>query len=281
MLKQSKWFRVSKKQPCRICKKEEWCTFTENASGCMRVMSEKPMKNGGWLHVDGKEIPKYFPQAKTTPAPTVVDFSFVHRFLFSRTTDKQLKDLGLALGLAPFALKCIGAAWDPDSQAWVFPMHDERKKIIGLRVRAMDGQKWALAGSRAGLFIPSIPTHDQRQIMICEGPTDCAALLSMGFLAIARPSCLGCEEMVNNFLVNEKIKEAVIIADNDEPKTRPDGTFFFPGQQGAEKLQKSLKVKSCILLPPTKDMREFLNFGGSTESVSSLVKDLIWQAPKQ
>lgn len=280
-MKKSEWFRVSKKQPCRICKNTDWCTFSEDVSCCMRVMSDKPMKNGGWLHKDKEELPKYFPPVKKSPPPSVIDFAFVHRFLVSRTTDKQWKELGIALGVAPLALKYLGAAWDPDTKAWVFPMHDEKKRVIGLRVRAMNGQKWSVAGSRAGLFIPTIPTLGQRQIMICEGPTDCAALLAMGFLAMARPSCLGCEEMVNNFLAAEKIREAVIIADNDEPKERPDGTHFFPGQQGAEKLQKVLKVKSCILLPPCKDMREYLNRGGTMEGVNSLIKDLIWKPANQ
>lgn len=267
----AEWLRREKGTECPVCrKKDQWCTMSsDGAICCMRVQSSKPMKNGGWLHKQWDEIPKFVPIVTSQPKPEV-DFPFVHSFLGLRTTDKQLKALADKLGVEPLSLKYIGAVWDNQSTAWAFPMRDSDRKVIGIRLRSMDGQKWSAIGSRQGLFLPTIPTDGQRQIYCCEGPTDLAAMLSLGFLAIARPSCLGCEEMVNDFIRKEKIKEVVLVADNDGP-----------GLRGAEKLQKALKVKSCLLIPPSKDIREFLNLGGTMEAINSMIRDLIWQVPKR
>lgn len=45
--------RVSKKHPCKVCKADHWCGYSENGSiaVCMRIESEKRTKNRGFLHV--------------------------------------------------------------------------------------------------------------------------------------------------------------------------------------------------------------------------------------
>lgn len=227
------------------------------------------MKSGGWRHGASDKVDNWIPPVNPSLKREQLNFEFIHKFLFSRTTDKQLKGLAEALGVEALSLKYLGAAWDSEAKAWAFPMRDEARKVIGIRYRAMNGAKWALAGSRAGLFIPNMPTEGLNQISLCEGPTDAAALLSMGLMAVARPSCLGCEELVNGFIRKEKIKEAMVVSDNDEP-----------GIRGAEKLQASLKIKSCLFIPPCKDIREFLNLGGNLNAFRSISKDLIWTTPK-
>jgi len=46
------WRRVSRQSPCSVCGRADWCTFTSDgtAACCMRVESQRPLKNGGWLH---------------------------------------------------------------------------------------------------------------------------------------------------------------------------------------------------------------------------------------
>ncbi len=157
--------------------------------------------------------------------------------------------------------------------AWVFPQRDENLKIIGLRFRAEDSRKWSLTGGLAGLFIPSMKVQDS--IYIAEGPTDCAALLSLGFYAIGRPSCLGQEEMIAKFVKQNRIKHAVIVSDNDTAKQKHDGSQYYPGYEGAKRLQEALKISTQIWIPPIKDVREFLANGGTHDIVQLLTKDLL------
>lgn len=43
--------RVTKQQPCPVCKKPDWCrVFGDGWVECMRVQSDKPAKSGGWMH---------------------------------------------------------------------------------------------------------------------------------------------------------------------------------------------------------------------------------------
>lgn len=42
--------RVTRRNPCPICKKGDWCGFTSKHFICMRTPSDRPTLNGGWLH---------------------------------------------------------------------------------------------------------------------------------------------------------------------------------------------------------------------------------------
>jgi hypothetical protein len=47
------WVRVTRKRPCPQCGKPTWCLLTAdgNRALCMRVESDKPTRNRGWLHI--------------------------------------------------------------------------------------------------------------------------------------------------------------------------------------------------------------------------------------
>lgn len=233
----------------------------------MRVESPKPMKNGGWLHLSGDEKPKYLPPTKTPVLKADINFPFFHKFLESRTKNSQVRELAGNLGVDASALKFLGAAWDPEAKAWAYPMRDESGKVCGIRLRNNSGQKWSVAGSKQGLFIPQC--DNPHQIIICEGVTDAAAALTLGFYAIGRPSCLGCEENVLKTILRLKVREVVLVSDNDDP-----------GIRGMDKLQGQLPIRSVLWIPPTKDLRGFLLAGGTMEMLNSMIRDLVWTVPK-
>jgi hypothetical protein len=52
------WVRVSKKNPCSVCQKPDWCCIGDRYINCMRVQSDKPCVNGGWLHAINDETPR-------------------------------------------------------------------------------------------------------------------------------------------------------------------------------------------------------------------------------
>jgi hypothetical protein len=140
--------------------------------------------------------------------------------------------------------------------------------VIGIRLRAMDGSKWAVKGSRNGIFIPRSPAS--YRCYICEGPTDTASALTMGLYAIGRPSCSGGGPEALQFLGRSLVREVAIIADNDEP-----------GLRGAKMLQIQLPIRSAILILPCKDIREMLNRGGGRDEVEELASNLVWSQPTE
>ena len=231
----------------------------------MRVQSKTFAKNGGWIHRLSEDAPKYVPPIKREEIK--VDVKSIYQKWFNDTNPESLKGFAESLGLEVMSLLLLGCSWAPESDAFAFPMLDGTCETIGIRLRNVYGKKWAVKGSHQGLFIPEISFG--KRLYICEGPTDTAAALSLGFSVIGRPSCLGCEDMILQFIRIQKIKEVVIIADNDEA-----------GIRGAEKLRAMLNIPSCLLIPPCKDIREFLNLGGSKEVLESMIKNLVWTCPK-
>lgn len=45
--------RVNKRSRCPVCNSDHWCGVTEDGSKaiCMKIESDKPTKNNGWLHI--------------------------------------------------------------------------------------------------------------------------------------------------------------------------------------------------------------------------------------
>ncbi len=45
--------RVTRRQPCEVCGKGDWCSIRADGSAaiCMRVISDRPTHNGGYLHI--------------------------------------------------------------------------------------------------------------------------------------------------------------------------------------------------------------------------------------
>jgi len=261
-----RWVRVTKKDPCQICGKPDFCDYAPEADLilCMRVESDWPSTNsmGGWIHRRDGSAPRLYVPPKKVVDEKPAEVGPMWLRWFEATNYERLNTLAQSLGVSADALCALGCAWN--GRAWAFPMKDSESRIIGIRLRNDEGQKWAVKGSKQGLFIPEV--DPQKTLYIVEGPTDCAAALSIGLYAIGRPSCLGCEDMIAQFIRAKKVSRAVIVADNDEP-----------GLRGAAKLRSKLPVSSCLWTPPCKDMRAFVNLGGDALLIESSVKDLIWE----
>lgn len=283
-----KWYRVTRKRPCAICGRPDWCGYTDGAGLCMRVESEKQTKNGGWLHkTEDRYIPPT-PFRKAIEDPPL-DAQGIWQRWFDRTDYHKVDALGTSLGVDTDALRVIGCAWaDREwqldlekrpwaSPGWAFPMRNGKDEVIGIRIRTAAG-KWAVKGSRSGLFLPTeYPFEFEGTLWILEGPTDLAAALTMGLYSIGRPSCQGQEEMVLSVIRSVKARRVVIITDNDQP----DKFGRIAGLDGPKKLQDMLPVPHCMYIPPTKDIREFLAFGGTRTMIESCIKDTVWTRPRE
>ncbi|HUW21031.1 MAG TPA: toprim domain-containing protein [Sedimentisphaerales bacterium] len=236
----------------------------------MRAESSRPCKSGGWFHTLGEPV-KYKPAPKKSKPVPVRDFAalssqYVENLI---NIDRLANELGVSIR----SLERLDTGWNGNI---TFPMRDGRERIIGIRIRGSKG-KWCVEGSRQGLFWPEgVYSGSDWPLVICEGPTDCAALLDMEFDVIGRPSCMGGTEHIIEFLKGRR-RDVIIMADKDPPKERPDGSVWFPGQEGAARLSKAILpfVRSLRIIKPPffKDIREWHKAGATKEAVVAVINN--------
>jgi len=288
------WQRVSRRRPCPVCRKPDWCmvagpTDAPTAAICARVESPKRAGAGGWLHALRDDGPTWAPWRRTIPAavgmmqPTAgkIDFGNLAADCIAALQPEALNKLAAALGLSPESLRRLAVGWSAHHRAWTFPMRDAAGNVLGIRLRLPSGKKISVKGGREGLFIPEALDCRER-LMITEGPTDCAALLDLGFAAVGRPSCMGGVRLLVDLCRQRAIfwempatrdkpsegaraAEVVIVADGDPP-----------GQRGAEDLAATL-VAYCtavrVIAPPAgvKDARAWLHAGATHDDVHAAI----------
>lgn len=278
----SLWPSATKKHPCEVCGKDTWCSFGDRAILCQREPSDFPFDRGGWFHPYNGERRKQFNPPKKSIVEPIKNFDQVLEFWEASTSCLRLELFANLLGVKFEALNWLDCSQyvprNSYNQAWAFPMRDGMGNCVGIRLRDEQGNKWAVKGSRQGLFIPSyLEGNDDGTCFITEGPTDCAAALSLGFYSIGRPSCNSNPEQILIALREHKILRVVIVADNDT-KFRMSGEEWSPGAEGAKQLAKVLRKPYVIFMPPgCKDFRQFVNKGGTAQLVNSLIGKMIWQ----
>lgn len=270
------WIRTSKRQRCPICDRPDWCSISDDGAvvHCMRDASEWACISGGWFHrMDAPRAPT--PKREwVEPATTFAATPLIERWMASTPTDAYER-LASNLGVTADSLRRMSAAWAGEHGAWAFPMTGATNTWCGIRLRDEAGAKWAVRGTRTGLFIP----HDltaETPLFLVEGPTEVAAMLTWGLDAVGRPSCSDGDVLVKK-LVDKWPTDVIVVADLDAPKHRPDGTIFYPGQDGAIKLAnyiRSHRRKLVVICPPDglKDCRQWLNAGGSRRNVMDMVQ---------
>jgi len=262
MITPEQWHRVTRANPCPVCKKPDWCTYNTQVACCMRVTSSKPAKNGGYIHPLDSRHTNFKMPSKTRKTAEIDAPSLVAHFA-SETAPERLCRLALSLGVHRDALAALGAAWAPEHAAWAFPMRDGQGSIIGIRLRDDTGRKWAVRGSRSGIFVPTVPPQDVAYVT--EGPTDTAAALTLGFYALGRPSCSQGGREIRATCQRLGIYRVVVVADNDGP-----------GYDGACKVAKEIGLKHRVWAPPAKDLREHMLAGVTRRDVENLVDQQLW-----
>jgi len=255
-MKTSEWMKCTKQTPCRICGKPDWCTYTEDAACCMRIESPIRARNGGWIHRLNEKIP--VPMADPQKKRTDPGIAAKHSAMLSTTMPGKIAKLAERLGVSPLALASLGCAY-VCNHTYAFPMRDEHGAVIGIRYRS-DTAKWAESGSRAGLFYQPGEIHGA--VIVCEGPTDTAAAMSLGFRAVGRPSCRGQEQMLKNLISHNAGAEIVLCPDKD-----------IPGMEGAQIFAEKAGRPLRMLVPPCKDLRTWLIAGATHDEVQQQIKN--------
>jgi phage/plasmid primase-like uncharacterized protein len=252
-----KMLRVSKSRPCPVCGKPDWCLRAEDdlSAICSRIEDGSIRRCGeaGWLHVY-KKCP-YRKVRIFSRRITVKNRDFSHQAsqYVNNLTAMRLTMIARQLHVSPESLKRLQIGWN--GFAYTFPMSDTNGRITGIRKRFTNGSKGAVKGSQIGLFIPA-GLKSEGFLLVCEGPTDTAASLDLGYDAVGRPNCNSGNPILTKIVRN---RDVIIIADNDTV-----------GRQGAEKLAKSLILycKSLrMFTPPVKDIRQWIQQEKDTDSI--------------
>ena len=269
--------RVNRSNRCPVCNHDSWCLVGESVALCMRVSSdkEKEFSNGdvGWLHNMGKDfVPP--PQAPKQKEETK-DFRGLIAQWDKETTTYQREQFAKYLGVSLDSLLLLDVVHSAERRAWGFPMRNSLGNVTGMRLRLEDGRKISVKGSKEGVFVPSHNTDFGGTALICEGPTDTAAALTLGYFSIGRPSCSGGMWHIKEMLKAMKISRVIIVADNDNPLLRNDNRN--PGIEGALRLSKELPMRNCIVALPCNDLRSFVRIGGTRTDLEEIVSTLVWR----
>ena len=260
--------RVTKAAPCPICKKPDWCVVArdESVAFCCRTDYGSVRyceKLCAWeFKLDGNRIDRVIAANKVvrnrtaTPEPEI-DAAKLNAEYQMDLADAQIETLCESLGIEEVGLGMLGLGYSKSHHSYTFPMRNVRERVVGIRLRNLEGRKWAVCGSRNGLFMPEgfDPIGD---VYICEGPTDTAAALGEGLDAIGRSSCRG--EVADIVKLFRRLKRrAIIVSDNDGP-----------GESGARELadQLSTVTETRIIYPlAAKDMREWIVKGATNKLI--------------
>src|SRR5262249_55410352 len=134
------------------------------------------------------------PNARKAPEPAPSHTSYWGRlaaYYRTQLTRPVLNRLARDLGVSPESLMDLGVGYSEVEQAWTFPEVDGAGEVIGILRRFRDGKKRAMKGGQRGIYVPASWREDFGETLVPEGPSDVAALLTVGLRAVGRPSCTG------------------------------------------------------------------------------------------
>ncbi len=265
----SEWTRVNRANRCPVCNHDTWCCVTKDGAAalCMRAPSDYPkqLRSGetGWIHKLTDAPAVFVPLARKPAETPKLDCAPMLAKWQDKTKPEWVEEFADYLGVSALSLTQLGVCWAAEYRAWAFPMKDGGGSVVGIRLRDEKGGKFAVKGSKQGLFMPN--TTPLATAYIVEGPTDCAAGLTLGLYTIGRPSCSGGVFELKAGIPRLGIKQLVVVSDNDGP-----------GLAGARALTEVIPLPACVCTLPTKDLRGFVQSGGTAEVLNCITREMRW-----
>lgn len=301
---QSDWVRATREHPCPICEKPDNCSVTRDGGAvfCGRVEQGSIQQNDGgqWLHIlreredsPGWQQRDYWPKRSTPwpsaikpePKPPSKDWGRISKEAFDDFAAESARmTLATKLGVSVDALCRLGVGWMPSQQCWTVPERDAAGNVIGISRRFDDGAKLNCAGSKKGLTFDPVgwlqSDIESSSVLLVEGASDVAALLTVGLSVVGRPSNTGGVELLAELLRDvPSDRDIIVIGEHDRKphellsetvrkwhKSDCDGcSACWPGRFGAiktaTKLSEMLGRPIAWAFPPdeAKDARAWLN----------------------
>lgn len=288
-MKRSEWLRVTKQHRCPICGKPDWCCYTADGSVvmCMRVASDHPCKgdNGGWIHrMNSGGVCRVSPsRIYAKPEEEHIPERSTEGLLAEwkkNTLGIMLAQFASELGVTRASLERLGCVWNAGQSCWAFPMRDETGKVIGIRLRSRV-RKYSVTKSRTGLFFDpetGMERSASRCAWLTEGPTDTAALLSMGArTVIGRSDLTSGWKMLGRTLDRFHVTSVNICVDNE---LELGGRTNSPGWNGNRRMAKALGLPcKYVQVPGFKDIREYAKAGGSLKELGMILGHQSYKVP--
>jgi hypothetical protein len=264
------WIRVSRQHPCPVCGKPDNCQVSRDghAVWCGRLSEGSIQQNAGGQHLhvlkDADRLGGRYDRYDCGPRSHKVgrpprDWTPALKF-YAQNAATAVPDLAQRLGVSAASLTALEVGWHPGLRFWSIPERDADRRVIGIMSRNEDGTKRRLSGSKTGLTYGSNWDTGTGPILLVEGASDVAALVTIGLSAVGRPSNFGGVEHLIDLLFDvPSEREIVVISERDE---KPDGKW--PGRDGAistaAKLAEALERPIDWAFPPDngKDSRAWL-----------------------
>lgn len=268
---------ASRRHPCPICahlhRHPSWCLVdpVRGLSICQRVEGPRRIGDAGYLfRWDGAEIRRELMRSRSEPEPKPdIDWRAMRaKALANPDRQRMTEELAAKWGVPWWCVDAIGTGWD--GSAYLFPLHDREFEPCGMRVRPAAGKgRWSVTGSTTGLLVPA-GFKLSGSLLVTEGESDLAALLSVGFQGLGRPGCGQCTEQLVELA---KGRELVLIRDDDAEAKKNWG------QRGAARLLERAKgvAKLAVAIAPPrgyKDLRAWVNDRGPDEVRAALERRL-------
>ncbi len=268
------FLRVSKARPCPVCGRPDWCLLDRSNPDdpavviCQRVESPDIFGEAGFFHrLHGsnrtKARPFLFRPRYVGLSSGSTDLGELAAKYVKAMPSARLKRLESELCVTGRSLERLRVGWDGEGST--FPMSDAKGVVIGIRRRLLDGRKFSVKGGHEGLFLPR-DVDASGHLLICEGPTDTAAILDLDLQALGRPSCSGGVRLMGRYLQVHRPATLSVLADRGEH-----------GQRGAEKLAVAMRAlcKDVRLITPPEgigDAREWTRAGATAHDVLRAVE---------
>jgi len=263
------WKRAKRDAPCPICHrpngehKSTWCLYSRDGTVAICPFTpEGAIRNlgaAGYLHKLGVNSNGQRQEAmpRRTRPEVVTNWSALVDLYSAAARTVAVQSHAEWLGVSAGSLRRLHVGLcAPD--VWTFPMSDGRG-YCGIRTRTTAGEKKAFIGSRNGYFVPGPNGETETDVLyICEGPTDTAAMLTLGLSAIGRADCNTTRD-ADAICCGRRV---VIMADRDAV-----------GRAGAKRLQAFLagrSIPAAVVVPPAKDIREWIRTGANAAAVRGL-----------
>jgi hypothetical protein len=276
------WIRVSRSRPCPVCERVDWCLIKIDGSEacCKRIISERQMGEAGSIHrlQNCQAIPDRIVKkmAERRPEPDVPMWQLAKSYHEEILRRAMIKPMSGLLGVSEESLISLRVGWSKTHDAFSFPMRDARKLICGIRLRRPNGRKYSVIDSRSGLFIGMDEETDPETLYICEGPTDTAAMIDLGFDVVGRPDCgSGTGMLVDYVKLNRR--DVVIVHDRDEPDSAAEANVMRGVSVLTDRLLGIAKSVRVMSPPSSKDIREWVGEGATRDTVQTVIDQMSFQ----
>lgn len=305
------WRSVTKRDPCPICKKGDWCGRSDDGQAviCMRAENGSPTKNGGYLYVwlDGawrepEKRPLFGRYTLPPPPPPMPKIAPQWAKMKRRLTSNEIVNflLGdMVVGLWEYGVRdiCGEDGMFECCTATAFGLYESKSRpncvgiimrdaggdAVGVRFRnTLTKEKSSLYGGSDGLFFDwKIFARKVDMLFVVEGATDAICLASIGFEVVGRSSCSTGTEQVRQLINILRPRDIVYVADNDKAKLIA-GKYREAGREGAYKLAHAVGRPFRMITPlNAKDIREYIltqrakgaERGQISSSILQMVKD--------